>query len=240
MLMGIIEQATQAAAQATERALHDPIIAHIRPGTKAGWYVVVVLPGHENVASGHLIGRRFGVFDPFGMVTVVMRGRKRTKHQRLLPGYLLVFAWDIEDQKDRIRNCPGVVDILKRPDGSAADVPDVLVDYLQGKEIARSADVMDLARSLGIDPATPIPVVRAKAAKSKKDKKKRYKNKKQKKAEAAAAPAAPVSPPLPPVEIVTIRPYSALDGIEALDDDGRVSLFNRALGVGSQHLPNGT
>lgn len=239
VLLAWAETAKDAIKRSDADALAHPLNAQIRPNCTPRWYVVVVVPGCENRASGHLIGRRFGVFDPFGQVKVVQRGRVRIKTERLLPGYLLVFAWDIEQQQRRVRACPGVLDILRKGDGTAAVVPDELIDYLQGKEISRSSDVLELAHSLGIDPATPIPVMRDKAARSKKWSKKLKKNKKKQKNQ-RGYDAAPVAVPRPsPVEIATIRSYSALEGIDELAAPERISLFHRAIGLGSQHLPNG-
>lgn len=227
------------AAAAIERARRKygkawdlPITAQILPTVSPQWYVITIVPEHENIASGHLVGRGFGVFDPFGMIKMIVRGKVRLRHQRLLPGYLLVFVWDVEQQKARIRACPGVLDILRYGNGRAVTVADDLVNYLQAKEISRSAGAMDWARELGIDPATPLPIARAKAEKSKKRKKKLYKNKK-KGRRPVQREAVAVAPPQAPVEIATIRPYSALEGIEDLVASERISLFNRAIGLGS-------
>lgn len=114
---------------------HGPLDAEIVPGVEAAWYIAVVQPGQEGVAAGHLIGRRFGIYQPRYPDTKIERGRKVTRWRKIIPGYLFIFVWDIERHERRIIAIPGVQRLL-RPHGS--DLPikvrDAEIDRLRAQE----------------------------------------------------------------------------------------------------------
>lgn len=208
-------EAEQAAEVATMVAITNPIEAQITGG--ANWHVVTTITGHENVASAFLVSRRFGVFDPYSKETVVQRGRKVDRVRRLLPGYLIVFVWGLDQQKERILSCPGVLGILKNGDGAYAVVPDNVIDDMRRWELAHSpaaAEVAAIAYREDILAARP----------SLTRKQRRYRK------EALTE----LAPEPPPKLVATQRCYSVLDAdFEALDDATRISRFNEAIGVGS-------
>lgn len=207
--------AEQAAELATMNAITNPIEARITGS--ANWHVVTTVTGHENVASAFLVSRRFGVFDPHSRETVVRRGRKVDRVYRLLPGYLIVFVWGLDQQKDRILSCPGVLGILKNGDGAYAVVPDHVIDDMRRWELSESPVAAEVA---AIAYREEILAARPKLTR----KQRRYRNQ-----------ALTEGQPEQPTKLfATERCYSALDAdFEALDDATRISRFNAAIGVGS-------
>jgi transposase InsO family protein len=191
VLLAWASTAKDAIKHADEYALTHPLNAQIVSDCTPRWHVVITRPGEEGIASGHLIGRRFGVYQPMETKHYpACRGRAAyCRNLPLFRGYLFVFVWDINAHVRRIMACPGVSRVLC--DGSrAAIVPDQLINDLQAREAGMTA----------------IP--------------RRSRRKKKHSVEE-------------PVEIVRIAPYSALHGIESLDDAGRISLLHRALGLAS-------
>lgn len=117
--------------------------AEIVPDVSPAWHVVVVSPGCEPLALDDLTKRRFGVYDAMFDERVIVRGRLRTRQRRVLPGYLLVYVWDVERHWQRIADCNGVADILchvgsRKP----AVVPDEFVHYLQAKELSKAFECL--------------------------------------------------------------------------------------------------
>jgi hypothetical protein len=128
---------------ANERARRHPIDAKLYPDGESMWHVVVTHPGAENIAAGHLMNRRFGVYLPTTYKEVYTRGRKRVVRRPLFSGYVFLFVQQIERQWRQIEACPGVMRILTITEGepvgadiprSAAIVPDKLINHLQGVE----------------------------------------------------------------------------------------------------------
>lgn len=140
-MRNVFLQYAQAAEQATRDAQQHPMSAEIVPELSPKWHVITTEPGQDGIALGHLIGRRFGAYQP--MFTKVTKGRMRNGAQRtrlspLFPGYLFLFVWGIEQHRHRIQACPGVHAILM--DGSrAAVIPDRFIDQLQAREFNMTA-----------------------------------------------------------------------------------------------------
>lgn len=91
--------------------------AEIVPGTQAQWLIVVTMPGEEGVASGHLIARRFAVYQPRIPFVRIMRGRKVEGSRPMYPNYLFVHVWDVKRHARRILSCPGTHRLLTKEDG---------------------------------------------------------------------------------------------------------------------------
>lgn len=196
VLLAWAATAKDAIKRSDEYALAHPLNAQIVVDCTPRWHVVITRPGEEGIASGHLIGRRFGVYQPME-TRQYPACRGRAAYSRNLPlfrGYLFVFVWDINAHVRRIMACPGISRVLC--DGSrAAVVPDRLINELQAREAGMTA----------------IP------RRSKRNKRNHE-----------------------TVEIIRIAPYSALHGIESLDDAGRISLLHQALGLASSVPESGT
>jgi transcription antitermination factor NusG len=109
-----------------------PYEAEIVPGCTPQWHAVRTFPNQEKIAAGHLIGRRFGVYvpefdyDPTNVETFAMR-------RLLLPGYLLLFVWDVDRHVRRVRACTGVMDFLLEGTRIAI-IPDDLINRIQACE----------------------------------------------------------------------------------------------------------
>lgn len=120
----------EAAIEASERsaARCGPFNAEIIPDTEAKWHLLRV--NAATIAAAHLVGRRFGVYDPSDYVT----------RQRLFPGYLFVFVWDIELHRRRIQACPGVLKIMRFA-GLPVVVPDRMINRIQAMEFQSLCEV---------------------------------------------------------------------------------------------------
>jgi hypothetical protein len=81
-----------------------PLDAEIVEGCSPRWHAIVAAPAYERIAAAHLAGRRFGIYLPETEYEVVRRGRKRRKHRLMLPGYVLIFVWDIDRHLRRVRH----------------------------------------------------------------------------------------------------------------------------------------
>ena len=169
------------------------------------WHALIVRPNQERRAVKFLSLRGFGVFDPFIKREREVRGRKRFYLERLLPGYVFAFLWNLERNYTRVLACPHVIGFAKTTHGNPVTISDKEVEKLEGQEISESAVFAEVAR-MNRPPATTR-------------KQKRYRK------EALNAE---------PVEIPRVRSYSALwDGIEDLDSEERICRFRRALCLGS-------
>jgi transcription antitermination factor NusG len=107
--------------------------AEVYPDVTPHWHVATVLPGRERAAAEDMSDRRFGVYLPESEFIVVRRGRKFETTRLMLPGYVLVFVWDVDRHMERIRACEGVRGMLFH-DGRVAIVPDRLVDKVREAE----------------------------------------------------------------------------------------------------------
>lgn len=106
-----VSRALMAVADRVEK--QGPMNAEIVPGAEPGWFIVVTHPGQESVAAGHLIGRRFGIFQPQGCRRWISKtGKKCSRTYNLFPTYLFIFVWDIDKHQRRILGVPGVQRIL--------------------------------------------------------------------------------------------------------------------------------
>lgn len=104
--------------------------AEVFPDVMPHWHVATVMPGRERTAAEDLSDRRFGVYLPESEHTEIRRGRKVDFKRLMLPGYVLVFVWDIDRHMERIRACEGVRGMLF-VDGRVAIIPDRLVDRIR-------------------------------------------------------------------------------------------------------------
>jgi transcription antitermination factor NusG len=112
-----------------------PLDAEIVPGIEAGWYILITQPGQGGIASSHLIGRRFGVYEPRFPTTTIERGRKVTRWRNFVQGYIFVFVWGIDAHRRRILSVPGVQRLLCTfPSDTPFKVPDALIDKLRAQE----------------------------------------------------------------------------------------------------------
>lgn len=101
-----------------------PVIGATMDGETGQWLVVVTMPGEENVASGHLIGRGFGVYQPrIPKVYVRKGGRKFEVLKPMFPTYLFVYVWGAKEHVRRICACTGVSRVLMLDDNTPAIVP---------------------------------------------------------------------------------------------------------------------
>lgn len=108
----------------------NPLVAQMVE-RKGFWLVADCFPGELNVASGHLIGRRFGVCQPLARIVEIRRGRKYEFARPLYRNYLFVYTFGLGGNVQRIRACTGVRDVLRHPDGSPAIVPWTEIDKLR-------------------------------------------------------------------------------------------------------------
>jgi hypothetical protein len=111
----------------------NPLVAQMVED-KGCWLVADCFHGELNVASGHLIGRRFGVFQALERVVEIRRGRKYDISRPLYRNYLFVYAFGLGGNVQRIRACTGVRDVLRHADGSPAIVPWNVINDLRVAE----------------------------------------------------------------------------------------------------------
>jgi hypothetical protein len=140
------------------------IVSEIRPGARGEWIVVITMPGEESIASGHLIGRRFGVYQPREPHSHMRRGRMIERMITLFPNYLFVHVWDVNKNLGRVLACTGVKRVLLLGDRPAI-VPWALIDEIRAEENGKNP------LRIAIDEVSG-------QSKSKKKRKKKRKNKK--------------------------------------------------------------
>lgn len=121
------------AREASRRAADNPYMAEARGGDKAQWHVLTTYPGHERIAAGHLIARRFGVYLPEIERQNVGRGRGVSR-SLMFPGYVFLFAWNFARNWPRAKACTGISGILYRSDGTPAIMPDTDIKDIQATE----------------------------------------------------------------------------------------------------------
>lgn len=107
--------------------------AEIYEGVTPHWHVVMVLPGQERTAAEDLSERRFGVYLPESEHVEIRRGRRREVMRLMIPGYVFVFVWDVDEHLDRIRACDGVRGLLFM-NGQALIVPDAEINKVRVAE----------------------------------------------------------------------------------------------------------
>lgn len=107
--------------------------AEVFPEVTPHWHVVTVLPGRERTAAQDLSERGFGIYLPESEHTEIRRGRQVELTRLMLPGYVFVFVWDVDQHLDRIRACDGVRGMLL-VNGQVAIVPDGLIDKVRRAE----------------------------------------------------------------------------------------------------------
>lgn len=127
----IITRALEIAAEI--EAKHGPMYAEVVPDVEPHWHVLMVVGGQEREVAKELERRRFGIYVPEAEVIEVRRGRKVTRHPLMLPGYVLVFVWDIDRHSERILAVPGIISILRNV-GNASIVVDKEVDDIRKAE----------------------------------------------------------------------------------------------------------
>lgn len=127
----IVSRALEIAAEIEGK--YGPIYAEVIPGVEPHWHVIMVVGGQEREVAKELERRRFGIYVPEAEVTEVRRGRLVTRHPLMLPGYVLVFVWDIDRHSQRILAVPGVIGILRNV-GQASIIVDREVDLIRKAE----------------------------------------------------------------------------------------------------------
>lgn len=119
--------------------------AEIDPEVTAAYYAIEIIPGMEHIASGHLIGRRFGTFQPEMCFEpkvelkddkwMVVRGKKLDRRCRMVPGYIFVFMWMNDKNYDRIRAIPGIRGFVTRAgELEPLKFADTVIDTLRALE----------------------------------------------------------------------------------------------------------
>jgi transcription antitermination factor NusG len=120
---------------ARREAIHGPYHSEMMPGVDPKWHILKIVPGQDSIAMSHLIARRFGVYQPRGKRKVKGHHGRPAREQSfpLMPGYLLIFVWDVNHHKRRILACPGVTRFVMEGAG-IYEVPDVEIRKLQVTE----------------------------------------------------------------------------------------------------------
>lgn len=92
---------------------------------RANWYFVRVKPGEDVKAMRKLAHRRFGVYRPMRQRQDRNSGKALQGRIPMFPGWLFVLPWDMEANRTRIANCPGVAEIFCYPN---TDKPVIIPD----------------------------------------------------------------------------------------------------------------
>ncbi|MBR0855651.1 transcription termination/antitermination protein NusG [Bradyrhizobium liaoningense] len=87
----------------------DPRAAELVDGIKPRWYVVEV---KSREVEKELAKRRFGIYVPETIETVVCRGRKFDRATPMIGGYVFVFLWGTDANWQRLARTYGVTQIL--------------------------------------------------------------------------------------------------------------------------------
>lgn len=132
---GLFDIATTLSSISSKVEKTGPLDAEIVPGKEPRWFIVVTQPGHEGIAAGHLIGHRFGIYQPQEKTIIKVRGRPQPRTRNLFPTYLFVYVWDIEKHARRILCMPGVQRLLCAGDKPVA-VPFHVIDHIRAEENA--------------------------------------------------------------------------------------------------------
>lgn len=186
-----------------------PVAAQLA-GEQGSWCGLVVAPQHERVAAAHLSGRGFGIYLPEVEVTEIRRGRKVDLRRLLIPGYLFVYLWGIAQNHVRVRNCPGIIDFMRLETGAIRVIKWDIINELRVIENLKNPI------SLPMDEVISAPVHR----------KRRWRRSRKQEPQIRYEQA----------EIVCVHAYSPFveELREAgLDDEARISAFQRRLGLSS-------
>jgi transcription antitermination factor NusG len=111
-------------------APYDPRDAELAEGAAVRWYVVSIFSRDAEI---QLTRRRFGIFVPATEETVIVRGRKVTRHVPLVAGYVFVLLWETDANWLRVAKTAGVDKIL-------GWVSDVEVEKLRWQESCEQMD----------------------------------------------------------------------------------------------------
>ncbi len=130
---------------AAPTAWSNPYFAEASCDDRAHWYVLTTYAAAENRAAAHLAARRFGVYVPETERVQTVRGHRRTYRRKLIPGYVLLFAWRLAANWSRIAACPGVSGILFEGEHPAI-IPDALIRAIEGEEWREYLGVEAMAR----------------------------------------------------------------------------------------------
>lgn len=126
----LMDEVDRRAAQIVARIESTGGFASIALEQEPHWHAAVTYPQKERIAGASLADRGFGICIPEYEVVEIRRGRAIDKREMLLPGYVLFFAWNADNQLDRIRACEGVHDVLLS-NGHVAVVPDEVMNLLR-------------------------------------------------------------------------------------------------------------
>ncbi len=112
-----------------------PYAAEITPGCRALWHLVRTMPSSETATARRLVERKFGIYLPtFGRDNVLPKTGRVRAGAPLFPGYLFLFVWGLDQHWRRVRDCPGVAEVIvidERP----VIVPDRVIDEIQVLEL---------------------------------------------------------------------------------------------------------
>lgn len=110
-------------------------------------YLLETTPGHENIAAGHLVGRRFPIYLPEmrydGVAWVdeesgrmrVAPGDKLPRARLMFPGYVIVFAWLSDGDKNYHRlGVPGARRLMRKTGGELFRFNDGAIDDIRSIE----------------------------------------------------------------------------------------------------------
>lgn len=176
------------------------------------WLIITTMPGEEGVASGHLIGRGFGVFQPRYQSIEIRRGRKIERTRPMFPGYLFVYVWGIDQNARRILACTGVSDFLRHPDSKPAIVPWSVINDIRAQENRENPMTLRMDELNG------------------KARKRMRHNKKSRRKASLNPEVAVCSSDL---DIVSVRTWGFSKSLGTWDDDdqGRIGALHKALGL---------
>ncbi|MEY9466309.1 transcription antitermination factor NusG [Bradyrhizobium ottawaense] len=87
----------------------DPRFAQLEKGAKPRWYVVEI---KSREVEKELAKRRFGIYVPETIETIISRGRKVDRATPMIVGYVFVFLWETDANWQRLARTYGVLHIL--------------------------------------------------------------------------------------------------------------------------------
>jgi transcription antitermination factor NusG len=127
------DEARYLAIAAKRESHHGPFHGEMISGVEPKWHIVKIVPGQDGIAMAHLVARRFGVYQPRGRRKIKSRGRVFEQSFPLMPGYLLIFVWDVNHHKRRILGCTGVIRFVMEG-ANIYEAPDSEIRKLQVME----------------------------------------------------------------------------------------------------------